>query len=138
MQWIVACRRSLIPVVVLSIAACTDPVDLGPNGGALRILEQHQASWRAHNVHDYDLVFRTVFCDCPWGRPEPVLVSVRNDSVTSARFALNGETIPNSKGLFYTVDRLFALLESELRSGAVVTDIAYHQKWNYPQVFDVH
>lgn len=91
--------------------------------------------WRAANLADYEYGYQK-FCECHRESPPETLVTVRSGEVVGVRHRPRGvdfEVPAEARNLefYWTVDGLFALLESALAREAEVR-VQYHATLGYP------
>ena len=91
--------------------------------------------WQAAGLTDYEYGYQK-YCDCHPESPPETVVTVRDGEVVAVRHRPQNysEEVPAEQRnlqFYWTVDGLFALLESAHRRGAQVR-VDYHETLGYP------
>ncbi|HLF11379.1 MAG TPA: DUF6174 domain-containing protein [Gammaproteobacteria bacterium] len=98
-------------------------------------LEAGRSLWQAAGLTDYEYGYQK-YCDCHPESPPETIVTVRAGAVVAVRHRpqnYSQEVPAEQRNLqfYWTVDGLFALLESAHRRGAQVR-VDYHETLGYP------
>jgi len=106
-----------------------------PSFGQDAPLEAGLELWHAAALTDYEYGYRK-YCDCHPESPPETIVTVRDGEVVAVRHrpVSSSEEVPAEQRnlqFYWTVDGLFALLESALGRGAQVR-VDYHETLGYP------
>jgi hypothetical protein len=90
--------------------------------------------WRAANLLDYEYGYQK-FCECHPDTPPETIVTVRAGEVVGVRHRPHGTDVevpaPRNLEYYWTIDGLFALLQSARERGAEVR-VQYHDTLGYP------
>ena len=97
-----------------------------------RELRAAQALWGQRGLTSYDITV-TVSCECTAEMTGPVVVSVRDDIVTSRTYVSNGAAVGLAHAeLFPTIEGLFAKIEDARQRDAASLDVDYDPVFGYP------
>jgi hypothetical protein len=122
--------RALLGALLLSLTlpACTTSPD--DPGDDLAINRRH---WQSQRVADYQIQFR-MSCFCIPDATAPVVLQVRGGAIVSVTRVSDGVAVPPSrwKGIYYTVDQMFALIADAQAKGADEVRVAYDPLLRYP------
>jgi hypothetical protein len=132
-----AARHAMIRLRAMAAAGCGALIALIalPCAAQDAALQQSLGRWRAAGLVDYEYGYRK-YCDCHPEAPPETVVTVRSGEVVGVRHRPVGypEDVPaDPKNLqfYWTIDGLFALLESALDRGAAVR-ASYDEALGYP------
>lgn len=98
-------------------------------------LAASRARWEAAKLHSYEYAYRK-FCECHREEPPETVVGVSDGEIARVYHLHEGSAreVPAREGsldLYWTVDDLFALIESASERGAVVR-ASYDDALGYP------
>jgi len=122
--------RALLGALLLSLtlpACTTSPDDPGDD------LAANRRHWQSQRIADYQVQFR-MSCSCVPDATAPVVLQVRNRAIVSVTRVSDGVAISPSRweGLYYTVDRMFALIAEAQAKGADEVRVSYDPLLRYP------
>ena len=120
---------------------CIAALVLAPAGasatdaGAAEALERHRELWHGSAPQAYEYGYQK-FCDCTRDAPPIIHVAVEQSRVVAVNLQPNGfeHTLPadaENFDLYWTIDDLFALIESAL-DGAAAVRASYDAEHGYP------
>jgi len=123
-------RASLFGAVLLSLtlpACTTSPDDPGDD------LATNRRHWQSQRITDYQVQFR-MSCFCVPDVIAPVVLQVRGGAIVSVTRVSDGVAVPPSrwKGIYYTVDQMFALIADAQAKGADEVRVSYDAVLRYP------
>jgi hypothetical protein len=126
-----AVRRAILFLLLAStplVAAC-GRTEQDRNRGDL-VAARRQ--WQAQRLTSYDFRFQNQ-CFCAPAVTSPVILEVRNGSITGATRVDTGVRLGPETFLFYrTVDGIFDLISESIDEGAVQVDVQYDAARGYP------
>ncbi|HEU0108830.1 MAG TPA: DUF6174 domain-containing protein [Vicinamibacteria bacterium] len=123
-------RASLLGAVLLclTLPACTtSPDDPGDD------LASNRRHWQSQRLADYQVQFR-MSCFCVPDVIAPVVLQVRGGAIVSVTRVSDGVAVSPSrwKGVYYTVDQMFALIAAAQAKGADEVRVTYDPLLRYP------
>ncbi|MCG8466882.1 MAG: DUF6174 domain-containing protein [Gemmatimonadetes bacterium] len=133
MSRIDGCKRALLVVALVGTAGCGD----GPTALSTSTLDSARARWLSSGIRDYDFEYRQQ-CECGSAFSDAAIVEVRQGRVAAVRYRDSGQpAAATDRGLFPTVDDLFARIEDAIRRNAASLTVTYDTRWGYPTRIDI-
>lgn len=126
-------RRALLgAAAVLVLAACHDSVSVE----RVQTLDDAQARWQQVGIQNYTFVVRL---NCFCANTAPVRVTVANGVPTSAVFADSTNVAADTATYhsYLTVDRIFAVIRSELQQNPAQFTADYDAATGYPKAVNI-
>jgi hypothetical protein len=118
--------RLLLVGLVAELAGCRS----SPTVPSLADLQQAQVAWQAHHLTRYAYRYMTTgFLNTLDGRA--IRLVVLADTVRSAQFVANNDSVPVVPALLPTIDALFALAISA-RAGGTLVSVQFDSALAYP------
>jgi hypothetical protein len=118
---------TLAVTLLLGIASCSAPAT-SPAAG----LEAARARWAHLGPAAYTVTIARS-CNCLPEMSGPVIVVVRNGTVTSRHYVQSGAAVgPQYAAVFPAVEGLFAIIDAGLREGVLPLDARYDAGLGYP------
>ena len=116
--------------VVLPPRTSTGALTQAERDSLLREVAARREAWRARHISNYRIEI-AVGCFCPWPS-YPAILEVRGGAATALRDT-TGKSLgaPREPWSLYTVDSLFAAVESGARRLDVI-EVAYDPEYGYP------
>ncbi len=96
-------------------------------------LDQNRRQWASKMVSDYQFNFRWS-CFCAPEYIDPVNISVRENRIDSAAYAIGGVPIPVEVAVkrYLTIEGLFDFLQEGIDKNAHSISVEYHSELGYP------
>ncbi len=116
----------LLPLAAVIASCAGNPTGVGP--GALRLAEA-QRRWKDAGLQVYSFK-STVSCECLPSYVGPLLVTVRQGTVTAVVDVASGTTRPLSYRV--PIDSLFGLTRAELLARPALLSVTYDGKLGFP------
>ena len=128
----------LFAIILLSLvfSACTatktNSSEKNPAASVQKSLDRHLSQWKKAGFDKYSYEFRRS-CFCMRDYTKPVLIRVKNNTVTDARFKDNNKQLTEAfKGNRQTINMLFKTIQDAIDRKAHSIKIEYNEQYGYP------
>ncbi len=128
----------LFAIILLSFAfsACTatktNSGEKNTIASVQKSLDRHLSQWKKQGFNKYSYEFRRG-CFCLPDYTKPVLIQVKNDTVTDARFKDNNKQLTEAlKGNRQTINMLFKTIQDAIDRKAHSIKVKYNEQYGYP------